>query len=111
MNQAGATPRLTYAVMLVVEELVTNTIKYGYDDREEHRIRLTLELSTPVSLCIEDDGHAFDPLTQAPAVALDAAVEERPIGGLGLHMVRAETASMRYRRIQDTNRLEVEFRQ
>jgi sigma-B regulation protein RsbU (phosphoserine phosphatase) len=109
MVQAGATPRLAYAVMLVVEELVTNTIKYGYDDCEEHLIRLRLDLRTPVTLWIEDDGHPFDPLTQAPAVALDAAVEERPIGGLGLHMVRSQTASMRYRRIQGINRLEVEF--
>jgi sigma-B regulation protein RsbU (phosphoserine phosphatase) len=109
MDAAGAISRLKYAVMLAIEELVTNTIKYGYDDADAHQIRLRLDLRSPVTLRIEDDGHPFDPNTQAPEVSSDAALEDRPIGGLGLHMVRAQTTSFEYRRIGEINRVDLQF--
>lgn len=104
-----ATPSLVFGARLVIEELLTNTIKYGYDDADTHWIALTLDLGQPVRLRIEDDGHAFDPLGQATDVALDAPVETRPIGGLGLHMVRSRAASMRYQRVDGMNRLNIEL--
>jgi anti-sigma regulatory factor (Ser/Thr protein kinase) len=58
---------------------------------------------------IEDDGHAFDPVRDAPEPDLSGDAAERPIGGLGLHMVRTMTQSMRYSRERDLNRLAVTF--
>ena len=109
LESVQASPKLTYTARLVVEELLTNTLKYGYDDSDEHPLRVHFGLGPPATLRIEDDGHPFDPTAQAPAVALDAAVEDRPIGGLGLHMVRALTASLRYARHDGINRLDVVF--
>lgn len=114
LEQRQAAPRLLYAVRLVVEELVTNTIKYGYDDTVddcagEHRISIAFTLGPPATLRIEDDGHLFDPLEHAPVAETDAPVEDRPIGGLGLHMVRSQAASMRYRRVNGINRLDIVF--
>lgn len=109
LDERGATPRLAYRVRLVTEELVTNTIKYGYDDTVEHRIDLLLSLGPPARLRIEDDGHPFDPTAQTLAVAVDAPLDERPIGGLGLYMVRAETTALSYQRCDGLNRLEVVF--
>lgn len=124
LEERQATPRLTLAVRLAVEELVTNTIKYGYDEtgdedtgdhsagddsRGKRRISIALALGPPARLRLEDDGHYFDPLAHVPVVGTDAQAEERPIGGLGLHLVRAQAASMRYRRIDGINRLDVVF--
>ncbi|AFL75913.1 ATP-binding protein [Thiocystis violascens] len=109
LESVPASPKLTYTVRLVLEELLTNTLKYGYDDSDEHPLRVDFGLGPPATLRIEDDGHPFDPTAQAPPAALDAAVEDRPIGGLGLHMVRSRTASLRYARHDGLNRLDVVF--
>ncbi|MGH8048598.1 MAG: ATP-binding protein [Chthoniobacterales bacterium] len=88
---------------LVIEELLTNTIKYGYDDKAAHRIVVRVEFHDG-HLCIEvrDNGHAFDPLAQeAPDLTLPA--EERPIGGLGIHLVRQMTDEVRYERNGNEN--------
>lgn len=110
LEKQCATPRFALRVRLVIEELVTNTIKYGYDDANEHRISLVLTLDKPARLRIEDDGHPFDPTVQTLATPLNAALEERPIGGLGLHMVRAETTSLSYQRCDGINRLDLVLR-
>ncbi len=109
LEERDSAPRLVYAVRLVMEELLTNTIKYGYDDAALHRIRVAFTLGSPATLRIEDDGHPFDPTAQVPDVALDAPVAERPIGGLGLNMVRSQTASLTYRRDAGINRLDIVF--
>jgi anti-sigma regulatory factor (Ser/Thr protein kinase) len=88
---------------LVIEELVTNTIKYGFDDKDAHRIHVDVKFHDG-HLCIEvrDNGHPFDPLTQeAPDLTLCA--EDRPIGGLGIHLVRQMTDEVRYERRGDEN--------
>jgi anti-sigma regulatory factor (Ser/Thr protein kinase) len=109
IEEEGGSPRLTFAARLVMEELATNIIKYGYDDALEHTIRIEFDSGPPASMRIEDDGHAFDPVRDAPEPDLSGDAAERPIGGLGLHMVRTMTQSMRYSRERDLNRLAVTF--
>lgn len=109
LEARDASFKFVYRSRLILEELLTNTIKYGYDDDEIHVIDVTLRLSTPATMRIEDDGHPFDPTKQAPEVDLEASIEERPIGGLGLFMVRQETASMHYQRLDNRNRLDLVF--
>jgi len=92
-----------FAANLAIEELVTNIIKYGYDDRDAHTISLRLSL-TPESLQIEirDDGHEFNPFNQPePDTTLPA--NERDIGGLGIHFVRKMLDSCDYCRQDGTN--------
>ena len=91
---------------LAIEEIVTNCIKYGYEDKEEHRIEVRLELDgNNFSNVIVDDGRKSDPL-QAPAPDLSASIEERTVGGVGLHMLRALSDNIIYQRIGNHNRLE-----
>src|SRR6266498_2918337 len=73
---------------LAIEELATNCIKYGYDDADEHVIEVTLSLSDgALVLTVTDDGHRFNPLeVAAPDITLP--LDERPIGGLGIHLLR-----------------------
>lgn len=100
-------PHIAFAVDMALEELLTNIIKYGYDDAAAHTIQVTIRLDEhALFLQIEDDGHPFDP-TAAPEPDLSLPVEERPIGGLGLALVRKNFASFAYERIGGRNRTQL----
>lgn len=53
---------------------------------------------------VEDDGRPFNPL-EAPEPDLAAPVEERKVGGLGIHLIRNMMDHLEYRRLQGTNLL------
>ena len=94
---------LMYQVTLALDEVVTNIIKYGYDAPGDHIIVTTLALDGDVLLTqVEDDGHAFNPL-EAPPPDIDASLHERPIGGLGIHLIRSLMDSLEYRRENGRN--------
>ena len=101
----GGSPEMEYFANLAIEELGTNCIKYGYDDAKEHWIEVNLSVSAnDVILTITDDGRPFNPLA-APDSEVTAALEERPIGGLGIHLVRKMADRMEYIREQGRNKL------
>ena len=59
----GLAPGVSFDVTLAVDELVTNTIGYGYDDDGEHSIDFCLRIEgDTLTAEIADDGSAFDPL-------------------------------------------------
>jgi len=94
-----------HAFSLSLDELVTNTIAYGYDDQGPHEIRVRLALANGrLSAEVEDDGRPFNPLT-APQPDLTSAVEDRPVGGLGIHLVRSLMDHVDYRRESGKNHL------
>lgn len=100
-------PRAAYVVDLALEEMVTNIIKYGYDDEDVHDIGVRVEvLEREILITLEDDGHEFDPL-QAPEPEKPDSIHERKIGGLGIHLVRNMAAGMTYRREDGRNILQV----
>ena len=105
----AVSPKRTYAVRLALDELLSNVIRYAYDDAAVHRIGLKLETGVPFALTIEDDGKPFDPLADAPPPVLDGPVEDRPIGGLGLHILKKMGLRLAYRREAGRNVLRVEF--
>ena len=96
---------LVFRVNLALEELGLNIMDYGLEDAQQV-IEITLT-SDDDSLVIEivDEGRPFDPLTEAPAPDLDGPVEDRRVGGLGVHLVRTMMDDMQYRREQGKNRL------
>jgi len=80
---------LAFAANLCLEELVTNTIRYGLRGGADHLIRIRLSLSRGwLEISIRDDAPRFDPFTDAPVPDLGLGIAERPIGGLGIHLVR-----------------------
>jgi serine/threonine-protein kinase RsbW len=98
----GAEERLTedevMAINLVLDEVVTNTIEYGYDDTGRHEIRVTLAVEgDTLTIVVDDDARAFDPLA-APPPDLTLALEDRPVGGLGIHIVRTLMEAVDYQR-------------
>ena len=97
--------RVVFEVNLALEEILTNVISYGYEDSSEHQIRLTLALvGGELRAEVEDDGRPFNPI-EAPEPEMDSPLEERPVGGLGIHLARKLMDRLAYRRQQDKNLL------
>ena len=93
-----APPRTVYAAELALEELITNIIKYGYDDDAPHLIKVTATVGdNRIRLEITDDGHEFNPFAH-PTVDTALPLEEREEGGLGIQLVRKMLENCRYER-------------
>jgi anti-sigma regulatory factor (Ser/Thr protein kinase) len=74
-------------VQLVIEELVTNMVKYAPDGAPEIRLELAVADDTLTITLTDVDVEPFD-IRDAPRPPLDRPVNERRPGGLGLHLVR-----------------------
>ena len=97
-------PDVTFQIGLAVEELGVNIVNYGHDDDKAHEIKIVISSEDEaITIEIEDDGHAFNPLSDAPAPDLDAEVEDRTVGGLGIHLVRTMMDEVHYQRQQNKN--------
>jgi len=100
-------PQAVNLALLAIEELLTNCIEYGYDDANEHTIIIVLSIhDQDLTITVIDDGHPFDPLT-APPPDFSLPVQDRPIGGLGIHMLRHLSDHIAYERRDGTNRITV----
>lgn len=91
---------------LVLDELVTNIVSYAYEPAagtREIEVRLARKASG-IAVEVVDDGRPFDPLS-APEPDLSASVEDRPIGGLGVHFLRRLMDDVRYHRRDGHNHL------
>lgn len=104
-DEQGWSLKLMFQLKLAIEELVLNVIKHGFGE-EGHYFEVAIE-SSPESVTVEvtDTARAYNPLEEAPAPDLEAALEDRAVGGLGVHMVRTIADEVRYERDGDTNRL------
>ena len=104
----GLSAKLRYQIRLVLDELLTNTISYGYADDGEHGIHVGMaEEGGRLRFLLEDDARPFDPLT-ARIPDVNAPADERPIGGLGIHLVRTIMDRVAYERVAGLNRLVLE---
>lgn len=102
-RQNGLPGPVLHAVQLAVEEHLTNIISYGYTDDGRHQIQIRVWCTgTALSVEVEDDGVPFNPLAH-PGPDLSILPEDRPIGGLGILMMRRALDDARYRREQGRN--------
>ncbi len=97
---------MVFQVNLVLDELVSNTITHGHwEGAGATTIEIDLERADgAVTLTVQDDGAPFDP-TRADPVDTDAPLEQRAVGGLGLHFVRSFMNDVVYHRGDGRNRL------
>ncbi len=96
---------LVWEIRLVLEEIVTNIISYGYEDRADHAIDVNLVTSEQdITLRVRDDARPFNPLAQ-PVPDLEIPIEDRGIGGLGIHIVREIMDEIDYKREDNGNLL------
>jgi serine phosphatase RsbU (regulator of sigma subunit)/anti-sigma regulatory factor (Ser/Thr protein kinase) len=102
---------LVHAVETVVDELVANVIRHGFRDDGRHTIDLEVTVrEAAVTLRVSDAGIAFDPFTM-PLPDITRPVEERPIGGLGIYLVRQLATECHYARVEGRNVVTVTVRE
>lgn len=88
---------------LAIEEVVVNAISYSYKENEKGEIIVSLKFQPDEVLGeIKDNGKEFDP-TVEKEVNVEAGLDERAVGGLGLFLVRQLTDSISYRRVGNLN--------
>ena len=103
----GWSGELTFRVSLVIDELAQNVIDYAYEDGAgDVEVEVTSEPEA-VTIEIIDEGRPFDPLTQAPEPDLMSPIEDRPIGGLGVHFTKTLMDDVEYCRESGRNRLKI----
>jgi sigma-B regulation protein RsbU (phosphoserine phosphatase) len=110
-DQHGVPLKFSRKFLIALDDLVNNVISYGYEGMDgEHTVRIRARVADDVvSVVIEDDGRPFNPLQQArPDV--EASLEEREIGGLGIHLVREILNEVHYERRGERNVLTMSAR-
>jgi anti-sigma regulatory factor (Ser/Thr protein kinase) len=91
-------PKVLQAADLALEEHLTNLLAYAYDDNTSHDILVRLALDEHwLQIEVEDDGRPFDPLSRPP-VDTSLPLAEKPLGGLGVHLIRKFMDEVHYRR-------------
>jgi serine/threonine-protein kinase RsbW len=100
---ANGLQALEHRLALVLEELFTNIVSYGYEDVNSHEINVQIKLDGGVlTAIIDDDGIPFDP-QNAQVAGTEGSVEDRPVGGLGIHLVFTIVDAFNYERVDGRN--------
>ena len=109
-NELSLSPEIVFNLNLVLEEAVVNIINYAYPKEEHQFIYLSAKLHEgSIVLVLTDTGKEFDP-TMAPEADITLQAEERPIGGLGIFLIRQIMNEVKYERIEGKNVLTLEKR-
>ena len=106
---AGGSPRVAQRAALVVEEVLANVASHGAGLAGSVASVRLARRADALLIEIDDAGRAFDP-RGAPVPDIGASLEDRPVGGLGLHLVRSLAERLEYRREGDRNSLSVTLR-
>ena len=102
-EEAGIDFSLVMSLQLALEEAVVNVMEYAYPKGTVGKVLVTASAEgDDLEFVISDTGKAFDPTAQAE-VNVDLGVEDRPIGGLGIHLVRNIMDSVAYERKDGKN--------
>ena len=96
-------PDVVFNLNLVLEEAVVNVINYAYPKEEHQSIYLSATLHEgSIVFVLTDTGKEFDP-TAAPEADITLSAEDRPIGGLGIFLIRQIMNEVKYERIDGKN--------
>ena len=99
----GLSEKCIFEANLALDELFTNIISYGFEDKSEHLIKITLAYQDDnLVFSIEDDGVPFNP-TKAKTPDLQCTIEECKIGGLGIHLAKNLMDEVCYQRCKNKN--------
>jgi anti-sigma regulatory factor (Ser/Thr protein kinase) len=91
-------------IHLVVEEAVINVISYAFQDDKEHEIEiLVITNSNLLSIEIIDDGMEFNPINVCDPADLNAPLEDRRVGGLGIYLIKKLMTEVNYKRFENKN--------
>lgn len=97
-----------FVINLALDELITNTVTHGLEDKADAEIRIRMQVDGgTLILVMEDNGQPFDP-TQDTNADVTSSLEERAVGGLGLHLVKSFADRITYEFVGGRNRLTME---
>ncbi|MCE2539423.1 MAG: ATP-binding protein [Acidobacteria bacterium] len=97
-----------FVINLALDELITNTVTHGLEDMADAEIRIRMRVvAGTLILVMEDNGQPFDP-TQDTNADVTSSLEERAVGGLGLHLVKSFADRISYEFVEGRNRLTME---
>lgn len=92
-------PPAAHAVDLCLEEHITNILQYGYPGQEPGDRQIVVRFQcegNELTVEVEDDGRPFNPL-EWPALDTSVPAQQRPLGGLGIHLIRSFMDALEYR--------------
>ncbi len=97
--------KVVMEINLALEELFTNIVFYAYDNPGDHVITVDFQLNPDrcIQIVITDDGKPFNLLEKTADEYLAKPIEERKIGGLGIHFVREMMNAVDYKRSENKN--------
>jgi anti-sigma regulatory factor (Ser/Thr protein kinase) len=82
-------PALVFSINLCLEELITNIIEHGLQGTKDSSIQVQIfDCATYLEIRLKDDAPAFDPFSAVPSPDLNLALADRPVGGLGVYLVK-----------------------
>jgi serine/threonine-protein kinase RsbW len=105
LGRAGVDSKQKLRIELAMEEALVNVIRHAYGEKVGKIEIFFRSDGSQVEITICDWGPPFDPLAGAPEVSIDATLEEREIGGLGVYLMRQLMDEVRYAREGTTNLL------
>jgi sigma-B regulation protein RsbU (phosphoserine phosphatase) len=103
MKEHNLSEEVRSKIAIILDELLNNTISYGYRDKDEHDIEIGLDrYGDRLIITLKDDGAPFDPFKYAEP-DVEVSTEKRQIGGLGIHIVRNLLEKFSYKRSEGKN--------
>ena len=102
-SEAGLAEAAVFQINLVLEELATNVITHGLGAGQPGSINVRIERTGDrLEIVLTDDARPFDPFSM-PSPDVTADIEDRPIGGLGVHLIRMLMDEWGYARVSGQN--------
>lgn len=103
----GISEKKCFDILMIVDELATNVIRYAFKDGQCHAFDIKLEKNNhTVHIQILDNGIPFDPLEKSAPDTV-SSLEERAIGGLGIFLAKQLSETITYARVDDKNQLDI----
>jgi len=100
----GMSLKISMNINLVLEEIITNIIFYGIEDKKDHIIDIEfVKEANEIIVMITDDGKAFNILEAEDFEDGEKTAEEREVGGLGIHFVKTLMDRVEYEYISGKN--------
>ena len=104
-SERNVPAKLLNRFSLSLDEVLTNIITHSIGDKGDREIAVRIDIGGGfLSATVSDDGKPFDPLSQ-PEPDIHAPIEERKVGGLGIHLLRKLMDTVEYRRTDGRNEL------
>lgn len=100
-------PDIVFTIRLILEELILNAVDYGTEDQSTEVQLDLLSEADAIRIELKDNGKAYNPLEEAPTPDFGSDVEDRPIGGLGVHLVKQLSDELEYQHLDGFNKLTI----